>query len=366
MNEQSPIAVTQLIQSRYGSFHILAGEDLISDSLRQYGEWAQQELDILLAFIEPGQTVVDAGAYIGTHTRAFSNRVGPTGNVFSFEPNPSSFAVLQANVAAAPIANIHPLNLGLGAREEKLSITLDNNLHNLASASMTQGYEQEIATARIQAMDAIDIPCVHLLKVDVEGMELALLEGAQHIIDRDHPSIFLEVNSLEGSHEFLSWSTDHDYVAYGINVGAFNPDNYLQANANIFGSACEVGLLLIHEQAISRHALALARLNLPLIDSLDALALLLLHKPQYLEETLAATDACKQLGLSIASSERQQLQELETLLRAKDLALENAAQAYVALQAAFEMKESELRRVLSAIQEATEQGISAQPPQTGV
>lgn len=357
---------TEKIQSRYGDFFILTGEDLISDSLRRYGEWAQRELALLHAFISPGQTVVDAGAYIGTHSRSFSEQVGVDGTVYAFEPNPRSFAILQRNVAAAPLANIRPLNLGLGARAEYLAIQLDEDLHNCASASMTKTHDANTGKVQVQALDDIDIPAVHLLKVDVEGMELQLLSGAERTISRDHPVIFLEVNSLEGSQGFLQWAAEHGYRAYGINVEAFNPDNHAKAAANVFGSAREVGLLLIHAEATDHFAATLTKLKLPLIDSQDALSLLLLHKPQYLRETLAYTDVCKQLGLSFESDEKQQLRELQALVEAKSLALDNAAQAYAALRSAFDRKEDELRQAVNALQAASEKPPAADkcPPST--
>lgn len=346
MSEQSP----EKILSRYGDFYIPVGEDLISNSLRVYGEWAQREIALLNAFIVPGQTVVDAGAYIGTHSRAFSERVGLNGTVYAFEPNPKSFTILQRNVKAAPLANIQSFNLGLGAQTEYLAIQLDENLHNCASASMTKAHHASVGTVQVQALDDRDVPVIHLLKVDVEGMELQLLLGAERTINRDRPLIFLEVNSLEGSQGFLPWATQHGYMAYGVNVEAFNPDNHAQTVVNIFGSAREVGLLLIHADMVTHFSAILGKFKLPLIDSQDALALLLLHKPQYLRGTLADTDVGKQLGLNFDCDGKKKLRELQDLVDAKSLALSHAAQAYTALRVAFDKKECELRHALDVLQ----------------
>ena len=65
-----------VLKARYGDFKIIDTDSVISRSLRLYGEWAQSEIDLLAHFIQEGSVVVDAGAFIGTHTRAFSTFIG--------------------------------------------------------------------------------------------------------------------------------------------------------------------------------------------------------------------------------------------------------------------------------------------------
>jgi hypothetical protein len=67
--------------TRYGDFSVFEGEDLISSSLTRFGEWAEEEISLLLDFVSPGDIVVDVGAFIGTHTVAFAKRVGAEGVV---------------------------------------------------------------------------------------------------------------------------------------------------------------------------------------------------------------------------------------------------------------------------------------------
>ena len=56
-----------LINARYGPFYIPNGHDLIAQSLRLYGEWAQLEIDVLANFIQDGDVVADIGSFIGSH-----------------------------------------------------------------------------------------------------------------------------------------------------------------------------------------------------------------------------------------------------------------------------------------------------------
>ncbi|UUY09832.1 FkbM family methyltransferase [Pseudomonas sp. J452] len=347
--EQMPPPDTLKIEARYGDFFITVDDDLICNSIRQYGEWAQQEIDLLCAFINPGDRIIDAGAYIGTHTRAFSEKVGPSGNVYAFEPTPSTFKILQQNVLAAPQANIALFNIGLSTSTTEMTLQLAEESHNRASASSIQLAGAQSITVQMQALDELDIGPIHFMKVDVEGMELQLLQGAEQTINAHAPIIFLEVNSLHGSQGFLEWATQHGYLAYGINVAAFNEQNHRHSPINIFGNAREVGLLLISMQAVDALAETLHGLNLPRIDSYDDLALLLLHKPQYIAGILGDSAAGTILGLNFPTPSAQRNTELSTLLEAKDSALENASQAYMALRNAFdELEQSRLRADQSA------------------
>jgi hypothetical protein len=78
-------------QCRYGTMSYLKADLVIGRSLEDYGEWAQAELDFLLDLIETGNAVFDIGAFIGTHTLAFAQRVGTLGIVCSFEPQTVPF-----------------------------------------------------------------------------------------------------------------------------------------------------------------------------------------------------------------------------------------------------------------------------------
>src|ERR1700682_6527582 len=102
------------VDTRYGAFSIFSDRDLISRSLLQYGEWAQCEIEILAQFISSGDTVVDAGAYIGTHTLAFASMVGSTRSIHSFEPNREANLLLIENVSANALRNVTVHESGLG------------------------------------------------------------------------------------------------------------------------------------------------------------------------------------------------------------------------------------------------------------
>ncbi|MCY1526344.1 methyltransferase, FkbM family [compost metagenome] len=337
-----------MILARYGSFFVPADDDLIANSLRLYGEWAQKEIDVLGRFLPLGGSVVDAGAYIGTHTRAFSKVVGPSGHVYSFEPAPSSFSILEQNAHVAEQANIHLFNFGLGSCQEHRHLNLEEEFHNQAAASMRKSLSENSIEVEVRPLDSIGLPHIDFLKVDVEGMEMQLLEGAERTIAHSRPTIFLEVISLSSSYNFLNWAVQHGYAVYGVNVPAFNPDNFTSSVENIFGGAREVGLVLLHSANAQAHQATVEELQLPRIENLDDLAALLLHKPQYHSDILDQSEASKILGVLCPIPERAQIKELQSTIDAKGLALDAADKAYQALRQAYDEKDAEMQRSITA------------------
>ena len=86
----------------------------LTQSLQAYGEWAELEIGFCSRFLTPGDTVLDVGAYIGTHSVAFAECVGPAGQVYSFEAQPASFALLAHNLAAHAISQVTAANAAVG------------------------------------------------------------------------------------------------------------------------------------------------------------------------------------------------------------------------------------------------------------
>ncbi len=293
------------VRSRYGEFKIIDTDSVISKSLQMYGEWAQNEIDLLGYFIQPENVVVDVGAFIGTHARAFSALVGSSGKVLSFEPRHEIYNVLLENVKLASANNIRAINMGLGIAELSETVPpLNLTEHsNFGAANLESKRDQNGAgeTIKITSLDAFEFNHLDFIKIDVEGMEFAVLNGARKTVRRFRPVIFAECNSLEASIPIIKWAQVENYQSYGVLSAAYNEHNYAGNIENFFGTAQEAGLLLIPVEDCIRHDATLSELQLPQIKTADDLALLLLHKPQYPYEVLANTSVSKNLSLMYPS-----------------------------------------------------------------
>lgn len=287
-----------IISCRYGDFSIPEEKDLILTSLRIYGEWAQVELDILANFIHSGNVVIDAGAFVGTHSRAFSMMAGTDGTVHAFEPNSAVYPFLDENSVRAEYPNIIPYPFALGEKiEQRVPVkTLpEGNQGGLFLEYC--GEDNTRLPVNVKSLDSLCLEKVDFIKADVEGMELAVLGGAAHTIDTFRPIIFMEVNSLDASYGILAWATQENYLIYGVITDAFNPENFHKNDVTVFGNGKECGLLLIHSENVASNRDVIDSLALPKVQTVDDIALLLLHKPQYPTEVLEKLESSKVWGI---------------------------------------------------------------------
>jgi FkbM family methyltransferase len=288
------------VSTRYGEFVVLNANDLICRSLFHYGEWAQCEIEILSQFIARGDSVVDAGAYIGTHTVAFSLMVGARGCVHSFEPNPQANRVLVANVLANAPDNVkvHESALGEVRSRARLETVGIDNLGATRTLPARKAARKSVA---VETLDSFCLKNIKFIKADVEGAEMRLLRGAAVTIGSSRPTIFLECNSLQTIIDLPVWLRQNEYISHGVLVGAFNPSNFNGSMENIFGSSKECGLLLIPKERATSISKTLKMLNLPPVATIDDAALLLLHKPQYAYEVLEKSISAEALGIQFPS-----------------------------------------------------------------
>jgi FkbM family methyltransferase len=142
----------------------------------------------LVGAVRPGDTVWDVGANVGFYTRQFLERVGPTGAVVAFEPEPACCAILRRDCSAATL-----VNAALGERASDGFI----QFRGKARSGTRLVAEPGAATVPIKiiAGEDYDGPRPNVLKIDVEGFEEEVLAGMSGILaDRRLRAIFLEVH----------------------------------------------------------------------------------------------------------------------------------------------------------------------------
>ena len=310
-----------IVQCRYGEFTLPNDADLILDSMRLYGEWAQHEVNFLARIVQPGTVIIDVGSFIGTHARAFSRMVGDSGKVHAFEPNPSSYSLLIGNVNLAACDNIKAYNAGLGASQDTGFLLASQDGKNTGGTKIcTTTSEAGSAPLCLRRLDDYDFGRVDFIKADIEGMEYSMLLGAEKVIARDQPLIFLEANDVEATFPIIAWASTRDYVALGVVFPAFNSANFNESTENMFGSAAECGLLLVPKKDLSAIQKKIAGIEVHRIDTLDALSVLLKCKPQYLTEAVDQNLVPAALARKAIEGANKDRDDLEAQL----IAMENA------------------------------------------
>jgi FkbM family methyltransferase len=335
------------VDSRYGRLTIFANDSgAVSESLTKYGEWAENELSFLHAMIEEGASVVDVGAYIGTHALAFSRFVGPSGQVVAIEPQTQTFDVLKQNISANGARNVrleHAVASFEAGDATIPSIDIDH-ADSFGSASLrevlpaltnrpTPGFREPAAneiSVHVTTIDDLGISKCALIKIDVEGAEDLVLRGARETIRRDAPIIYAECNSLEHGLKSVAALQASGYRVFAHVVSAYNPGNFLGNHENSFGAASEVALVGVAGpdiERIKRYAPRSCEMLLD-IETADDLALALLNKPQYEPEVLrlgaaARTGADRYLDDVVGN--RLEIERLNTeVAERRRLALERA------------------------------------------
>jgi FkbM family methyltransferase len=144
-------------------------------------------------------TYVDVGAYVGTHTLFFATHC-PAERVHAFEPRAREYGLLAENVARNQLAGrVVTHNKGLSDRAESITVHLDKR-------------DWQIECDKLDAL--IDEP-VSVMKIDVEGMESRVLDGADRLIAKHRPLIFVEAHSLEELERDAAVLAKHGYRITG-------------------------------------------------------------------------------------------------------------------------------------------------------
>jgi len=179
-------------QCRHGMMVYNINDRYIGAMLDQYGEFSEDENVIFRQILRPGMTVVEAGANVGAHTLAIARQVGPSGRVLAFEPQRSVFQMLCANLALNGLEQVEPHWAAAGSTDGTIAVPrLDSSrLQNFGGLPL--GRTQKGDSVRLVRLDSLGLPACHLIKMDVEGMELDVLLGATDTIRRCAPLIYTE------------------------------------------------------------------------------------------------------------------------------------------------------------------------------
>jgi FkbM family methyltransferase len=224
-----------LKRAKHGLFMFNRNDLFIGKSLDTYGEWCEPEILLLRNYVREGDVVLDVGANIGTHTIAFAGMVGSAGRVHAFEPQPALFYLLCGNVALNCLANVsaHQTVVGSGEGEVDLpAMPPPDKPYNFGSLSLAgPGSGERVGLVSI---DSLHLPRCRLIKIDVEGMEGDVLNGAQKTVARLQPLLFVENDTLGRSAHVIESIFGLGYKAYWHITPYFHQANFFGNRENIF------------------------------------------------------------------------------------------------------------------------------------
>lgn len=160
-----------------------------------FGLYDRRELELVREHLADGD-FVDVGAHVGLYTVAAALH-GP-GRVLAFEPNPSARAQLDGNVALNECANVLVVPKAVGDAPGSallhVPLTPDPSFSSLAAGRFDEGEPIDVEVTTVDAeVEAAGLrPSV--VKIDVEGGELAVVGGMQRTLERHRPVLLVEVS----------------------------------------------------------------------------------------------------------------------------------------------------------------------------
>ena len=213
------------LSTLYGPM-LVKSEDMIARQMEEYGGHTRPELAMVLALLKPGAVVLDAGAHIGSFAIPLAQKVGKSGKVMAFEPDPENYALLCRNSELNGVSTqLQPFN-GIvthqpGRYRKNQFMPSNTGTYFFLPA---EDISDPVQCYRLddQAGDRVD-----LIKIDVEGMELSVLQSARNTIRHCRPLLYIEINqaALERAGvcvaELQEYLRENNYSTYR-NIGPRN------------------------------------------------------------------------------------------------------------------------------------------------
>lgn len=196
--------MTDFIVPYLGEYQLkLNTEFAIDNHFLQKGSWENHLTTYIQYFVRPGSVCIDVGANVGFHTIAMAASCGQQGRVYAFEPDTRSFPRLIDNINLNPSLKpqIVPEKLGVSNKKGNLKLFASGELSGNAYMAEEQnenywnsGGPEDFELCIVTPLDEYlhEGEKVDFMKIDVEGMELEVLQGARKTIMSHKPIIVYE------------------------------------------------------------------------------------------------------------------------------------------------------------------------------
>ncbi len=163
---------------------------IIGSGLHGYwlGWYESEKQKKLVSLLQKGHVVYDIGAHAGYYSILASTLVGETGHVYAFEPNPRNFSYVQKHISMNALTNV-------SANEEAISDVNGAAMFECAQGSslgkLSPHGSRQVRTLTLDSLIQKGFRPPNLIKMDIEGGELAALNGARETLATYRPIVFL-------------------------------------------------------------------------------------------------------------------------------------------------------------------------------
>lgn len=166
-----------------------------------FGGWEPLSIDWIKKNVNIGDVVIEVGANVGAHSLLIAKNVYPDGQVYLFEPTDYAYCKLSKNL------NLNP-NLKKITKVHKTLVSNEsNNFKDVTIRSSwiynktveTEKKMDEVLSGKTESLDNLfrNIKRLNLIKIDVDGFDYKVLQGAEYLIKKFKPKIFIELNDYQ-------------------------------------------------------------------------------------------------------------------------------------------------------------------------
>jgi FkbM family methyltransferase len=215
-----------------GSTVFVRTDDTIGRVLAISGAWEPNVTAVFRRCLSPGDVCLDVGAHIGYYALLASRLVGRDGHVYAFEPSPSNYRELRANLARNRAENVTALEVAAGQTSGR-AVLNEGPGTNTGRANLRpvlterdSGMRQVMVDVRPITADVPegDLVRIRAIKVDVEGYELEVLRSLAPVLELGQRlALFLEVTPgwiHDNTSEYLEdVCRTHGFTPYLLSTG---------------------------------------------------------------------------------------------------------------------------------------------------
>ena len=251
---------TIVVPAKHGVFSFYLNDDPIGTALAIYGEWSEQEFDVIDKLINTDSNCIDIGANVGTHTVPLAKKCF-RGLTFAVEPQFYIFQSLNTNIFLNDCYNVVPYNVGLSNEIEYTTGAVSDPTsvsgRNYGEFKITEQAESGIGIDCVK-LDQLELynKSIDFIKMDVESHECSVLLSGKQLITKDKPNMYIEFNDDDGNDQMIDILKQYGYNCYWHHYPKHNPNNFNNAKTiwdeqapKIFGTVnqwYEANLIAIH------------------------------------------------------------------------------------------------------------------------
>ena len=216
-----------------GKLYLQDTDDLVQNILKKGQIWEENyQKEIFEKYVKPDSTVVDIGAFIGSHTVKLA-QLAKSGQVHAFEPQKDIFELLKKNAQVNNLNNVVLHKIALGDK-----ICSSNTVQDLGFTKTNRGatpvrgcVEFGQAAFGMYPLDYFKLTNVSFIKIDTEGSEPIVIKGALDTIKRNRPVMFIEVSNTS-KQQGHSYFTHHEGMTVDEFLKMMSDLNYTQQHIN--------------------------------------------------------------------------------------------------------------------------------------